>query len=187
MPDSTHTQTRAFRHAVTASALAVSLTLGGCGLFSPIPTPRGSLIEASDYKKLVPGTSTRSDVMDLLGSPTSHATFDDNKWIYISMTTALQPLQFPAVQKQDVTVLTFDTTGVLRKVDTLDKKNGYPVGMVSQTTPTPGTHTSVIQQLLGNVGRYNPMSGMGSTFGGSQGPLGGSMGTGQGGNGNTLP
>ncbi|WP_367160145.1 outer membrane protein assembly factor BamE [Kozakia baliensis] len=166
---------------------AMPLTLGGCSVFGPIPQERGSLIEKSDYSQLVPGTSTRNDAIDLLGSPTAHATFDDNKWIYVSMTTVPTPLSFPTVKKQQVVVLAFDNGGVLRQIDTLHKKNGYDVGMVGEKTPTPGTKINVLQQLLGNVGRYNPMSNMGSTFGGSQGPLGGSQGTGNGGTGNSLP
>ncbi|GAP24167.1 outer membrane protein assembly factor BamE [Gluconobacter japonicus] len=172
---------------LSLSGLACApLLLGGCSFFSPIPEPRGSLIEKADYAQLVPGTSTRSDVLDAMGSPTAHATFDDNTWIYVSMITSPTPLGFPSVDKQQVVVLNFDNSGVLRKLDTLNRKDGIRVGMVGEKTPTPGTKTSVIQQLLGNVGRYNPMSNMSSTFGGSQGPLG-NQGTGNGGAGNTLP
>jgi len=102
------------------------------------------------------------------------------------MITSPTPLGFPTVDKQQVVVLNFDNSGVLRKMDTLNRKDSIRVGMVGATTPTPGTKTSVIQELLGNVGRYNPMSNMSSTFGGSQGPLG-NQGTGNGGAGNTLP
>ncbi|GAB6854698.1 outer membrane protein assembly factor BamE [Asaia astilbis] len=183
------TSPRQKSHAGFARALLciAPLALAGCSVFSPIPQNRGSLIEKDDYAQLVPGTSTRNDVTDILGSPTSHATFDDNTWIYISMVTVPQPLGFPRVTKQNVLVLAFDTTGVLRRMDTLHRKNGYNVGMVGETTPTPGTKVNVLQQLLGNVGRYNPMSGMGSTFGGTQGPLGAGVGTGHGGTGNSIP
>lgn len=183
-------QTKRFpglRRLAAVATIAGTLPIAGCGLFGPIPQARGSLIEKADYAQLVPGTSRRSDVMDLLGSPTARATFDDNTWIYVSMITAPRPLEFPAVRKQDVVVLTFDNDGVLRKVATLDKSKGYDVGMVNQTTPTPGTKINILQQILGNVGKYNPMSNMGSTFGGSQGPLGSGQGTGQGGVGNSLP
>lgn len=175
----------AFRLATLLAA--APLMLGGCAVFAPIPQSRGSLIEKTDYAQLKPGVSTRSDALDLLGSPTSHATFNDNIWIYVSMVTAPTPLSFPSVKKQDIVVLAFDNGGVLRELDTLHKKNGMYVGMVGETTPTPGSHNNILQELLGNVGRYNPMSNMGSTFGGSQGPLGGSQGTGNGGQGNSLP
>ncbi len=102
------------------------------------------------------------------------------------MVTSPRPLNFPRIDKQQVVVLNFDNTGILRKLNTLDKKQAIDVGMVGRTTPAPGTKTSVLQQLLGNVGRYNPMSNMGSTFGGSSGPMS-NQGTGQGGAGNTLP
>ncbi|GBQ87226.1 outer membrane protein assembly factor BamE [Asaia krungthepensis] len=176
------------RAAIARTLLCIApIALAGCSVFGPIPQNRGSLIEKDDYSQLVPGTSTRNDVTDLLGSPTTHSTFDDNTWIYISMVTVPQPLGFPRVTKQNVLVLAFDNGGVLRRVDTLHRKNGYNVGMVGETTPTPGTKVNVLQQLLGNVGRYNPMSNMGSTFGGTQGPLGAGVGTGHGGTGNSIP
>lgn len=174
------------RNVVILGALPV--VLSGCAIFRPIPVSRGSLIEKADYVQLKPGTSTRTDVLDLLGSPTSKATFNENVWIYISMITAPTPLGFPHVRKQEVVVLAFDNGGVLRSLDTLHKKDAVDVGMVNQTTPTPGSHVNILQELLGNVGRYNPMANMGSTFAGSQGPLGGgSIGTGNGGQGNSLP
>ncbi|QDH16235.1 outer membrane protein assembly factor BamE [Swingsia samuiensis] len=169
-----------------ASLACVPLLLGGCSVFRPIPEPKGSLIEKEDYSQLIPGTSTRSDVIDLLGSPTTHATFDDNTWIYISMVTSPTPLGFPSVDKQQVVVLNFNNSGVLTKMNTLNRKDAMPVRMISAKTPTPGTKTSIMQQLLGNVGRYNPMSNMNSAFGGSAGPIG-SQGTGNGGAGNSLP
>jgi len=176
------------RARILLAAGGVAVSLSGCGLFSPVPQPRGSLIEADDYKPLKPGTSNKNDVLDAIGSPTAHATFDDNTWIYVSMVTAPTPLGFPAVRKQDVLVLKFDQGGTLRSLQTLDKKDGHPVGMVAGATPTPGTKVNIMQQILGNVGRYNPMSGMtNSAFGGSTGPMNGNAGPGHAGTGNSLP
>ncbi|WP_018979664.1 outer membrane protein assembly factor BamE [Saccharibacter floricola] len=164
-----------------------ALLLSGC---AP-PIPRGALIDKEDYSQLTPNTSTQSDALSTLGSPTTHATFNDNTWIYVSMTKDLVPLSHPAVDKQQVLVLNFDNRGVLRKMSILGRRDAIPVRMVNDKTPTPGTQISVIQELLGNVGRYNPMSSMGSTFGGGMGGggMGGPMsgqGTGQGGVGNTM-
>ncbi|CAI9120655.1 outer membrane protein assembly factor BamE [Brytella acorum] len=181
---STPLRARALRIGVILALMP--LALGGCAVFRPIPQTRGSLIEKDDYAALKPGTSTRADVLDALGSPTSHATFNDNVWIYVTMVTSPTPLSFPHVDKQQVVVLAFDNGGVLRSLDTLHKKDAMYVGMVGDKTPTPGSHNNILQELLGNVGRYNPMSNM-SSFGGSQGPLGSSIGTGNGGQGNSLP
>lgn len=169
------------------AALALSsLTVSGCAVFSPLPTARGQMVEKEDYGKLVPGTSTRADVTALLGSPTTRATFDDNTWFYIGEVTAPVPLAHPKVENQQVLVLNFDGGGVLRGLRRLDETNAHNVSMVGRTTPSPGSDASFMQQLIGNVGRYNPMGSLGGdTLGG--GGLGSNNGYGHGGAGNTLP
>lgn len=168
------------------------LMLSGCEAISPPPIPRGALIEKLDYDQLVLNSSTQNDALSILGSPTAHATFNDNTWIYISMTKDLVPLAHPVIDRQQVLVLNFDDGGVLRRMNVLNKRDAIRVSMAGGATPTPGTHISVMQELLGNVGRYNPMSSMGSTFGGmgnagmGAGPMSG-QGTGNGGVGNSMP
>lgn len=159
--------------------------LAGCSVFAPIPTNRGTIIETTDYDKLVPGTSTRADVSSLIGSPTTHATFDDNTWIYIGEITAPVPTMRPTIESQKVVVLTFDQGGVLRSRRLLDKADAHDVSMASGATPSPGSETSFMQQLIGNVGRYSPLGGMGSALGSNT--LGNSnSGYGHGGTGNTV-
>ncbi|POF63769.1 hypothetical protein CFR73_02370 [Novacetimonas maltaceti] len=172
----------------SCAVIGVGLSLSGCVAFKPSVIQRGSLVQADDYNQLKTGTSSRSDVMDLLGSPTSRATFDDNTWIYISMRQTLAPISFPHIDKQQVVVLTFDQGGILRNLRTLHKDDARYVSMAMGKTPTPGTKINIMQQILGNVGRYNPMSQMTSTYGGSTGPMN-SMngGPGHGGQGNSLP
>ncbi|MBE7210200.1 MAG: outer membrane protein assembly factor BamE [Gluconacetobacter diazotrophicus] len=167
------------------AALALSTGLGGCAVFAPLPTDRGQMVEKQDFDKLVPGTSTRADVTAVLGSPTSHATFDDNTWYYIGEVTSPVPLGFPHVDKQEVLVLNFNQGGTLQTVRRLDKKDGRTVAMNGNATPSPGSDATFMQQLIGNVGRYNPLGVSGSDMLG--GPLGSNNGYGHGGAGNTLP
>ncbi|MBS0984737.1 outer membrane protein assembly factor BamE [Acetobacter thailandicus] len=171
------------------SLIAVLSLVSGCSIFSPTPVPRGSLVEADDYDQLIPGSSTRADAIDLMGSPTTRGAFDDNTWIYISMTTYLRPANFPGIDKQQVVVLNFDNDGKLKTLRTLNRKDARPVSMISQVTPTPGTSINILQQILGNVGRYNPMQnlmGTGSATGQSQGLGNSNSGPGHFGSGNTL-
>ena len=169
------------------TALAAVLALSGCAVFSPTPIPRGSLVEADDYNQLIPGSSTRADALDLMGTPTTKGAFDDNTWIYISMTTRLVPMDYPAVIKQDVVVLKFTPSGTLQSVRALDRKDAIHVAMVSKITPTPGTKVNILQQILGNVGRYNPMQNMMGS-GSAGGMMGGynNQGPGHFGSGNSL-
>ena len=168
-------------------ALATVLVLSGCQVFGPTPTPRGSIIEPEEYSQLEPGTSTRADALDVMGSPTTKGAFDDNTWIYISMTTHLVPMDFPGVIKQDLVVLKFNNAGTLESMRTLNRKDAKHVAMIQQITPTPGTKINALQQILGNVGRYNPMQNMMGS-GSAGGMMGGynNQGPGHFGSGNSL-
>ncbi len=156
-------------HHTTILGLARSLllltTLAGCslpGFLSYPPQQRGNHVEIDQLKQLVPGTSTRADVMALVGSPTAKATFDDNTWLYIGEVTRPVIGGTQAVLDQQVVVLTFDDKGVLRVVNKKTADDAWPVAMASGATPSPGSEANIMQQLLGNVGRFNPVSG-GST------------------------
>ncbi len=144
------------------------LLLGACSLFQAQPVTRGDVVASDQLRELVPGTSTRADATSLLGSPTAHATFDDNTWIYIGQRTRSRVGQLPGVDMQDVVLLTFDQGGTLRTVRQLSKRDSKPVDMVARTTPSPGSEASFMQQLLGNIGRYSP-GGLGSQASSTQG------------------
>ena len=154
------------------SLLAACLLLAGCGFFEARPQLRGNRIDAEQLKQLVPGTSTRADATALVGSPTARATFDDNTWLYISEVTRPRIGRTQGVLDQGVVVLHFNEQGVLQDVKTLNQGDALPVTVVARTTPSPGTEASFLQQLFGNIGRFNaigPTQGSGSA-GGAPGP-----------------
>lgn len=148
-------------------------SLGACSFLSAPVVKHGIHVDADDLKELVPGTSTRADVQQMLGTPTARATFDDNIWIYVAETTQTRIGQMAAVRSQDVVQLTFDQRGVLHDVKHLDQDDSQPVSVVSRTTASPGTEATFLQQLLGNIGRFTPNAG--TTSGGAPGLSAGGM------------
>ena len=136
------------------AAFAILLLLTGCSFFEAQSQVRGHRVDADDLKELVPGTSTRADVTALLGSPTARATFDDNRWLYISAVTRPRIGRVQGVLSQNVVVLTFNDQGVLQNIEKLNQNDALPVTVSSRTTPSPGTEATFMQQLFGNIGRY---------------------------------
>ena len=160
------------RHGCARLLLIGCLLIGGCSIFQAQSQLRGNHVDADQLKELVPGTSTRTDVTALIGSPTARATFDDNTWIYISEVTRPRIARVQGVLSQDVVVLSFNDQGVLQEVKRLNQDDAMPVTVVSRTTPLPGTEASFLQQLFGNIGRFNaatPSQGVGP-IGGAPGP-----------------
>ena len=139
------------------------LAVSACSAIDAPKQLRGNHVDADQLKELVPGTSTRADATSLLGSPSARATFDDNTWFYISETTRTRVGRTPGVMAQDVTVLKFDQAGVLRDVKHMNQDDSRDVSMVSRITPSPGSDASFMQQLLGNVGKFNTGGGPGNT------------------------
>jgi outer membrane protein assembly factor BamE (lipoprotein component of BamABCDE complex) len=147
--------------------------LAGCSLVTFAPQSRGNNVDKDLLKELVVGTSSRADVTSLLGSPTAKAVFDDNTWIYIGEVTQARIGRVPGVNSQNVVVMNFDQGGVLRGIKQLDQDNGQDVAVVSRATPSPGSESSFMQQLLGNVGKFSPLPSTGPKSGGSGATFGG--------------
>ncbi len=147
------------RHRSTAVlpsvVLVACLVLGGCSFFEAKSQLRGNRVDADQLKELVPGTTTRADVTALIGSPTARATFDDNTWLYVSEVTRPRIARTEGVLSQKVLVLSFNDQGVLQDMKQVNQDEAVPVSIVARSTPSPGTEASFLQQLLGNIGRFN--------------------------------
>jgi outer membrane protein assembly factor BamE (lipoprotein component of BamABCDE complex) len=140
-------------------AAALAGTLGACAapdFMTFPPQTRGNKVDPELLAQLVPGTSSRADATALIGSPTARATFDDNTWIYIGEVTKPVIGGTQRVRDQQVVVLTFDQGGVLRTIERKGPEDAQSVSVVTRATPSPGNNASVLQQLLGNVGRFSP-------------------------------
>ncbi len=134
----------------------------------PPPQLRGNRVDPESMKELTPGVSTKADVSAIIGSPTARDTFDDNTWLYISELTQQRIGRTLGELQQNVVVLSFDDRSVLKNISTLNQGDALPVTMIARTTASPGTEASFLQQLLGNIGRFNP-TGASPTSGGSAG------------------
>jgi outer membrane protein assembly factor BamE (lipoprotein component of BamABCDE complex) len=154
---------------LSAVIILATPLLTGCSLFEAPTQVRGNPVDPDQLSQLVVGTSTKADVQTVLGSPTTQATFDPNTWVYISEVTRPQIARTQGVEKQNVTVLTFDQSGVLRDVKRLNQNDSLPVQFATRTTPSPGTEATFMQMLLGNVGKFSPTAGAGQSNGFSVG------------------
>jgi outer membrane protein assembly factor BamE (lipoprotein component of BamABCDE complex) len=164
------------------ACLGVILTLPACGLFADAPHYRGIEVSQHDLNELSVGTSSQADAQALLGPPTFQEQFAPNNWDYVSQVTKMRIAETEGVKQQHVVVLTFDNNGILRKITQKGMDDRVSVAMDPAATPVPGGNASIIQQIIGGVGSYNPGLGAGSSPGAGASGLGGN-GLSSGGNG----
>lgn len=103
---------------------------------------------------IVAGTDTKQTVLARLGTPSTTSTFEsDNIWYYISQVTEKYTYNRAQVTQRSVTEITFNEAGQVAEVRTLGLDDGQRLAMNSRETPTRGRELTILEQLLGNVGR----------------------------------
>jgi len=136
----------------SAALAAALLALAGCS--NPIDQ-RGNLPDPDKLALIKPGTTDKATVTQLLGSPSSVAAFDGNTWYYISQKT--RPVAFfkPERVDQEVVAIDFDANGIVRDLQHKTMADGATIEPNPNATPAPGREFSVLEQLLGNLGRFS--------------------------------
>ncbi|HEX6120460.1 MAG TPA: outer membrane protein assembly factor BamE, partial [Dongiaceae bacterium] len=103
-----------------------------------------------------PGVDDKNRVAELIGTPSAISTFNDKTWYYISKRTETTAFFDPEVTDQEVLAINFDDNGIVQDMKVYGQEDGRQIAYVDRTTPTEGNSLTIIQQLLGNLGRFNP-------------------------------
>jgi outer membrane protein assembly factor BamE (lipoprotein component of BamABCDE complex) len=136
----------------TVIAVAGLMVLAGC---AKDIDARGNLPTPEAVTRLAPGEQTRQDVQNLLGTPATTSVFDNETWYYISSQTTQYAFYPTEELDRTVYVVEFDPRGILKEVRKLDANSGREIQVASRETVTKGREYSLIEQLIGNLGRFN--------------------------------
>jgi outer membrane protein assembly factor BamE (lipoprotein component of BamABCDE complex) len=133
------------------SAGCAALLLSAC---TPTYNVRGNLLENEETAKIQPGVDTTTDVLRKIGSPTTKAPFDDKTWYYIGQDTEKHGILDPKVVKERIFEVKFNDQGIVETAQDIHNKR-EDVPLVRDKTPTSGSEMTVMQQFLGNMGKFN--------------------------------
>jgi outer membrane protein assembly factor BamE (lipoprotein component of BamABCDE complex) len=140
-----------------------AINLGAC---EAVYDTRGNLPDPDAVLQLQPGVDDRRQVQELLGSPSTVATFNDKTWYYISKRTRRVSFWDPKVLDQQILAIRFDTGGVISDMRLYGLEDARAIQPDPNSTPTSGKELTLLQQLLGNIGRFGGGGTGGSIFGG---------------------
>ncbi len=133
-------------------SLGLIALLGAC---TPKIDVRGNLPDPERLSEIAPGEQSRAEVEENLGTPSSVAVFDQETWLYVSQRTETLAFFEPEVKERKVVILKFDKDGIVSNIETLSAENGKKIHPVERKTPTAGNEFTLIDQLFGNLGRFN--------------------------------
>lgn len=117
---------------------------------------RGYVTRFSDFSKLEVGKSTKFDVSKELGSPTTTSKIDNEKWMYLGVEETKESFFDPEVESYEAYILTFSKSGILSDISKRDKSHLNEFAVSEDFTDTGGNEVTFMQQLLGNLGKFNP-------------------------------
>jgi outer membrane protein assembly factor BamE (lipoprotein component of BamABCDE complex) len=136
---------------VTFAAVACLLSAGAC---APITSYQGFQAVEANPKDVKVGEDTKTSVTERLGSPSVVATFDPNTWFYMTQVSDQTAFRRPVVRKRDIVVVKFAKADEkVEAVNTYTLKDGKIISINGAHTPTRGRELSILEQILGNVGR----------------------------------
>ncbi len=132
-------------------ALTVLCFIHAC---APISATRGHLIETQDIEKIEKGSTTGDQILSIFGTPSSRTLFDENVWLYIGKKTERYAFFRDKVIEQRVLLVEFDDDNIVRDYAILTAEDMEDIRYVEKITPTAGDELTIIQQLVGNIGRF---------------------------------
>jgi outer membrane protein assembly factor BamE (lipoprotein component of BamABCDE complex) len=140
--------------AVLTVPILLVFVLGASGC-APRVHNQGHEVDPERLAQVEPGKTNRDQVLEILGSPSNNSTFGPEIWYYVSQQVHSTLFFRPEVNDRKVVAVEFDAEGVVTAVNTIGLADGRKVQPVERVTPTSGHEMTVLEQVLGNFGRFS--------------------------------
>ena len=143
-------QSRVLNFALFCLASLGLAAMNGCG---DRISSHGHVINESELKQITIGTTTKADIVQLLGQPSFAGAFDTHK-LYYSSQVMLQPVaSVKQTQRRVIYIFTLNMNNVLESIDLVDKDDGFTIVHIDDKTRTPGDTFGILEQVFTNVRR----------------------------------
>ncbi len=141
-------------NSTTKTILIITIAALALGACSSRKFVRGYMADEEVIGSIKPQVDTHDSVQQMMGSPSSVATFDNNNWYYYSKKSESLAFFKEDITELNIIAVRFDTDGYVTAIDRYSIDNLNNVDPVGQTTRTHGRELSFIQELFGNIGRF---------------------------------
>ena len=102
---------------------------------------------------------SKQQVQQVLGTPSSVVSLDQNTWIYMSSDIERIAFLEPKEVSRDVLTIKFDEENNVIDIDRMSQKDGKQVAINEDKTETMGQQQGFFRRFFGGVGSYMPFPG----------------------------
>ena len=101
-----------------------------------------------------PGKTTEQQVLEQLGKPVVTQDYGSKSWIYVESKSQKTVLSGRKFINRTIVRVSFDKKGIATSVDIIPYDKELKPNVATRKTPTAGQEITVLQQLIGNFGRF---------------------------------
>jgi outer membrane protein assembly factor BamE (lipoprotein component of BamABCDE complex) len=131
------------------------LTISGC---SKNLKQKGYNFNQVDFQSLSVNKSSKEDVLNILGSPSTASEFGDQTWFYISSKKESFAFMKPKLIEQKIIAIHFDNNNMIDNIENYQLDQAKIVEFSNDFTPTGGDDDRLVKKLFGNIGKFNKNS-----------------------------
>lgn len=111
----------------------------------------GKVASTTQIDLIQPGKTSKADVFELLGSPSSKGSFGRNIWYYVGEYKTQTAFMNSKTQNRHVVAVHFNDKDIVSSVDRKSLSDGKEVKSVKGATPSYGTKKGIAEELFGHV------------------------------------
>lgn len=147
-------QTKAGLQLMRTAILGSVVLLGAC---APTYRSHGYIPPQDQLDAIKIGSDTRESVAEKVGVPASSGILNSSGYYYVrARTREIGPLGAREIERQ-VVAISFAQSGTVQNVERFGLEQGRVVQLERRVTSSSVDNKSFIRQLLGNLGRFNPV------------------------------
>ncbi len=139
-------------HSLIVPALVTALAAAALPGCQRIQQNAGYRVDESLVAAIQPGVDNQRSVEKTLGRPTFVSEFGGRDWYYVSRNTGQIAFAPPRAREQSIIRITFDAKGNVTALDRRGLEQTARVSPSGDKTPTLGRHTSILEDIFGNIG-----------------------------------
>lgn len=141
------------KQSIVALVAVVTLALSAC---TPVQRFHGYAPSDIELAEIEVGQDTRESVAEKVGRPSVSGVMEGGAWYYVQSDWVEEGWRAPVETKREVVAISFDARDRVSNVERFGLQDGQVVALSRRVTTSGPTGQSVLRQLLGSLGRFNP-------------------------------
>jgi outer membrane protein assembly factor BamE (lipoprotein component of BamABCDE complex) len=121
--------------------------------------PVGYSFDSKKLDQIKVGKTRKVILRRILGSPSIVSDYGNEAWFYVFRGYERIAFLDNKLKEQKIVKITFNDDTTVQKIETFSEDDATNVALNSDTTPTASSDLTIVEQLLGNVGRFNSGAG----------------------------